>query len=202
MMGALSWPRRIVAVLIGGFCGTVARYLFSLLIQQHLGNSWPYDILLVNISGALLFALVTTLADGAFMIGPTRRLFINVGFLGAYTTFSSLALGDILLLTKGVWLPAMLYLFVSVIGGLLVGLLGEWLGMQLLRLRRGTRRIQQNGIAEATLRASAEDPTDQEISLTAVATIRMPATESTQRSLAKAPRKYILAKNLQKIPLE
>lgn len=136
MMKTLSWPRRLLAVLVGGFCGTIARYLVSLLIQSHLGNNWPYDILLINISGALLFALVTTLAEGAFMIGPTRRLFINVGFLGAYTTFSSLALGDILLLTKGALWPALLYLFVSIVGGLLVGLLGEWLGLRLLQLRR------------------------------------------------------------------
>src|SRR5256714_168222 len=132
-MNTLSWPRRIIAVLVGGFCGTIARYLFSLLIQQHLGNGWPYDILLVNISGALLFALVTTLAEGTFMIGPTRRLFINVGFLGAYTTFSSLALGDVLLVSKSMWLLAIVYLLCSFVGGLLAVLLGEWVAQRIVK---------------------------------------------------------------------
>ena len=81
MHTSLSARRRIIAVLIGGFCGTVTRYLLSLFIQSWLGKSWPYDILLINITGALVLAFVTTLADATFLVGPTRRLFINVGFL-------------------------------------------------------------------------------------------------------------------------
>ena len=112
----------------GGFLGAIARYLLSLLVQSHLGKAWPYDILLINITGALVLAFVTTLADATFLIGPTRRLFINVGFLGAYTTFSSLALGSILLFAGGNWFPALLYLFLSLIGGVLAVLVGDWLG--------------------------------------------------------------------------
>jgi len=112
----------------GGFLGAMARYLLSLLVQSHLGKAWPYDILLINITGALVLAFVTTLADATFLIGPTRRLFINVGFLGAYTTFSSLALGSILLFAGGNWFPALLYLFLSLLGGILAVLVGDWLG--------------------------------------------------------------------------
>jgi fluoride exporter len=124
----LSLPRRILAVFLGGFLGTLARYLLGLLVQRSLGNGWPYDILLINLLGAFLLALFSTLADAAILIGPTRRLFINVGFLGAYTTFSSLALGDVLLATHGQWLPAFLYLFFSVTGGILAVLLGSRCG--------------------------------------------------------------------------
>ena len=128
MAGSLSLRRRIIAVLCGGFCGTIARYLLSLFIQSHLGKAWPYDILLINVTGAFLLALITTLADATILIGPTRRLFINVGFLGAYTTFSSLALGDVLLFSAGQWLPALLYLTASLVGGMLAVLLGDWFG--------------------------------------------------------------------------
>src|SRR5437588_9532727 len=110
MSTSLSARRRLFAVLSGGFCGTITRYLLSMLIQGWLGKSWPYDILFINITGAFILALVTTLADATVLIGPTRRLLINVGFLGAYTTFSSLALGDVLLFTKDQWLLALLYL--------------------------------------------------------------------------------------------
>lgn len=130
MPTALSARRRIVAVLCGGFLGTVTRYLLSGVIQAALGKSWPYDILCINITGALVLAFVTTLADATFLIGPTRRLFINVGFLGAYTTFSSFALGDDLLLSGGQWLPALLYLVLSIAGGLLAVLAGDWLGQR------------------------------------------------------------------------
>src|SRR5476651_604219 len=104
----LSARRRILAVFAGGFCGTIARVLLSMLVQSRLGNGWPYDILLINLTGAFLIAFFTTLADTTFLIGPTRRLFINVGFLGAYTTFSSLALGDVLQFQKGHWFPGLL----------------------------------------------------------------------------------------------
>jgi fluoride exporter len=132
----LTPRRRLLAVMAGGFLGAIARYLLSLFVQSHLGKAWPYDILLINITGALALAFVTTLADATFLIGPTRRLFINVGFLGAYTTFSSLALGDILLFVGGKWLPALLYLFLSLIGGVLAVFLGDWLGQRVVGWRR------------------------------------------------------------------
>lgn len=124
----LSRQRRLLAVFTGGFCGTIARALLSMLIQAHFGNGWPYDILSINLTGAFLLAFFTSLADATFLIGPTRRLFINVGFLGAYTTFSSLALGDILQFVRGHWFPGILYLFLSIAGGILAVLLGELLG--------------------------------------------------------------------------
>ncbi len=133
MSEQLSWFRRMLAVLCGGFCGTVTRYGLSLFIQSWLGKGWPYDIFLINISGALLLAFVTALAEAAFLIGPTRRLFINIGFLGAYTTFSSLALGDVLLLTGGQLFLAILYFFASLIGGLLAVLVGDLLGSWFVR---------------------------------------------------------------------
>jgi len=129
----LSLSRRVIAVLVGGFCGTITRYLLSLLIQSYLGKGWPYDILLINITGALLLSFITTLADASFLIGPTRRLVMNVGFLGAYTTFSSLALGDVLLFANGNWLPALLYLFFSIAGGVFAVLLGDWFGQWCLK---------------------------------------------------------------------
>lgn len=138
MAGSLSARRCILAVLCGGFLGTLARYALSLGIQGWLGKGWPYDILLINLSGALLLALITTLADATFLVGPTRRILLNTGFMGAYTTFSSLALGDVLLLSKGQLVPALLYLALSLLGGISAVLLGNWLGQTLFAsVRRG-----------------------------------------------------------------
>ncbi|GAC1656496.1 MAG: hypothetical protein NVS4B7_00480 [Ktedonobacteraceae bacterium] len=95
----------------------------------------------INISGALLLAFVTTLADATFLLGPTRRLFINVGLLGAYTTFSSLALGDVLLFTKGHALAAILYLLLSMVGGIMAVLLGDWLGQACVRKVKRSRLL-------------------------------------------------------------
>ncbi len=134
MFATNSRVRRFFAVLGGGFLGTIARYWLSIFVQSHLGKSWPYDIFLINISGALLLAFVTILADTTLLIGPTRRLFINIGFLGAYTTFSSLELGAITLFLNGQWPLALLYLIASFIGGVLAVLLGEWLARMATRV--------------------------------------------------------------------
>ena len=128
MSRSLSARRRLVAVLCGGFCGTLTRYILSSLVQVWLGKGWPYDLLLINVTGALLLAFVTTLAEASFLVGPTRRLFLNVGFLGAYTTFSSFALGNVVLLRDNEWIPALLYVFLSMGGGVLAVLLGDFLG--------------------------------------------------------------------------
>jgi len=128
MASTLSARRHLCAVVSGGFFGTITRVLLSSTIQTSFGKAWPFDIFLINITGALLIALVTTLADATLLIGPIRRLFINVGFLGAYTTFSSLALGDLLLFADGHWLSASLYLVASLGSGLLAVLLGNALG--------------------------------------------------------------------------
>lgn len=136
MAQTLSARRRMLAVVGGGFCGTIVRVVLSSLIQVWLGKGWPYDILLINVTGALLLAFVTTLADATILIGPTRRLFINVGVLGAYTTFSSLALGDVLLLAKGHWLSALGYLIASGLGGIVAVLIGDLLGQWAARLAK------------------------------------------------------------------
>src|SRR5439155_26715960 len=95
------------------------------LIQSYLGKGWPYDILFINLTGACILSFVTTLAETTLLVGPTRRLFINVGFLGAYTTFSSLALGDVLLAANANALAALVYLVLSMTGGVLAALLGD-----------------------------------------------------------------------------
>jgi CrcB protein len=137
----LSRQRRWLAVLGGGFLGAITRYLLSAAMQTVLGKGWPYDIFVINLTGAFVLALVTALADTTTLIGPTRRLFINVGFLGAYTTFSSMALGDVLLLGQGRWLAASVYLLLSVPGGIALALLGDTAGRWLAKQRRRTAAL-------------------------------------------------------------
>ena len=167
MSQALSARRRLVAVLCGGFFGTLARYLLSGLMQAWLGKGWPYDILLINITGALLLSFVTALADATFLVGSTRRLFINVGFLGAYTTFSSFTLGTDLLLSGSQWLPALLYVLVSIIGGVVAVMLGDWLGQWLISkvqrpslLAKTTRRLTGMLPAFPTHQTASDDNLD------------------------------------------
>jgi fluoride exporter len=131
--------RRLLAVFCGGFMGTIARYLLSREIQGLLGSAWPYDILLINVTGAFMLAFLTMLAEATFLIGPTRRLLLNVGFLGAYTTFSSLALGDVTLFSKQEIFLALLYLICSLVGGIVAVLLGQISSLWLLQYVKSKR---------------------------------------------------------------
>jgi CrcB protein len=136
----LSARRRILAVVGGGFCGTLLRFMLSSLIQGWLGKAWPYDIFFINVTGAFVLAFVTTLADATLLVGPTRRLFINVGLLGAYTTFSSLALGDVQLISSGAWLSALGYVLASGLGGIVAVLIGDQLGQWCVsKVKRSSR---------------------------------------------------------------
>jgi CrcB protein len=157
--------RRLLAVLTGGFLGTTTRALLGPFIQAHLGKGWPYDILLINVTGAFLLACLTTVADAAILLGPTRRLFITVGFLGAYTTFSSLMLGDLLLFFAGKSVLALLYLLASVVGGILAIILGSLLGNLLIRkiqrlARSAYKRRKTQSLAEQTMRVSSSTDID------------------------------------------
>ncbi|GCE28166.1 putative fluoride ion transporter CrcB 2 [Dictyobacter alpinus] len=136
MVKKADYLQRILLVFAGGFLGTITRYLLSQAIQGAWGKSWPYDIFLINITGAFILALLSTLADATLFIGPRLRLLLNVGFLGAYTTFSTLALGDITLLTNQQLIPALLYLICSLGGGLIAVLLGQLAGLWLIRLKK------------------------------------------------------------------
>ncbi len=131
--------KRLLAVFCGGFLGTLARYLLSHAVQGMLGNGWPYDILLINVTGAFVLALLTMFAEVSLFIGPTRRLFLNVGFMGAYTTFSSLALGDATLFSEQKIFLALLYLVCSLLGGIVAVLLGQMSGHWLIRYVKSMR---------------------------------------------------------------
>ena len=141
---SLPLSRRLLAVFCGGFFGTIVRYLLSMLIQSYLGKSWPYDILIINITGAFVLAFITTLADASVLIGPTRRFFIYLGFIVFYTTFSSLALGDVLLFANGRLLLALLYLVLSITGGVIAVLAGDVSGQW--SIRQIKNRMKPRGI--------------------------------------------------------
>jgi CrcB protein len=110
---------------IGGFFGAVTRYAVSLWIGQKWGRSFPLGTFFVNVSGSFLIALVMSLLTERFMANPQWRLFLAVGFLGAYTTFSTFELETGSLLRDGEWLIAVLNVVFSVIAGFIALKIGE-----------------------------------------------------------------------------
>jgi CrcB protein len=83
----------LLLVFLGSGLGGFSRYVISNMIYHHLGRHFPWGTLLVNASGCLLMGIFYTLLLTRFAShAPQIRLFLLVGFLGGYSTFSSFAL--------------------------------------------------------------------------------------------------------------
>jgi CrcB protein len=122
---------KILVIGLGGFLGSVARYLAAQWIGQNWGRNFPLGTFLVNVSGCFLIGLLMTLFTERFMVSPHWRLFFVVGFLGAYTTFSTFEYETGELLKDGELLIALLNIALSVIIGFIALKTGEALAKSL-----------------------------------------------------------------------
>lgn len=77
----------ILLVALGGALGAVARYLVGAAFAQRLGPQWPWGTLFINLSGCLLVSLF--LGAGSERMDSNLRYLLPIGFVGAYTTFST-----------------------------------------------------------------------------------------------------------------
>jgi|MudIll2142460700_1097286.scaffolds.fasta_scaffold208744_2 CrcB protein len=110
---------------LGGFLGAVARYTVALWVGQKWGRTFPLGTFVVNISGSFLISLLMSLFTERFMVSPQVRLFLVVGFIGAYTTFSTFEYETGNLLKDGEWSIALANVILSVIAGFVALKLGE-----------------------------------------------------------------------------
>ena len=120
-----------LAVLVGGSLGALARYGLMTLVERRTLAVFPWDVFLVNLSGCFLVGLIVSALVDRHHTPEWLRVGLVLGFLGAYTTFSTFAqdLYD-LGLGRHYW-EAALNLFASVGGGVLAVIAGTWLGRML-----------------------------------------------------------------------
>jgi len=115
----------ILIIGFGGFVGAVSRYGLALWIGQRWGRTFPLGTFVINVSGSFLIGLFMTLMAERFTVNPQWRLLLVVGFLGAYTTFSTFEYETGTLLKDGEWTFAMLNIILSVVAGFIALKLGE-----------------------------------------------------------------------------
>lgn len=118
---------KIFAVAIGGAAGAVLRHLINSSPLQHFFKPFPFPTFFINITGSFLIGFLLFLLIEKFQISENLRLAIFVGFLGAYTTFSTFELEIWNLIEENRFVIAFLYLFFSVLVGFIGIVIGVWM---------------------------------------------------------------------------
>jgi len=123
---------QILLVGAGGFVGSALRYTVSGLVHRAIPFAgFPYGTLVVNLVGCLAIGLLTGLAESRQVIGPELRMFLFLGLLGGFTTFSTFAYEGVQLIHHGEFAKVL----ASVMLHVLVGFLAVWLGHAITSVR-------------------------------------------------------------------
>ncbi len=125
--------RHFLLVALFGAIGAVARYGSGLAVAHWLGDRFAYATLAVNVLGCFLLAMLAHVSTATELVSPELRIALGVGFLGAFTTFSTFGYETMKFAEDGVWHLAV----GNVAANLALGLLAVWGGLILARYAFG-----------------------------------------------------------------
>jgi CrcB protein len=118
----------LLLIALGGAAGATTRYLVDAWIAQRAGGAFPWGTLVVNVSGSLILGLLFALAVERGVLPASVRGPLLIGFIGAYTTFSTLMLESWRLIEDGAVVLGMVNLvgssmigMIALVGGLMIG---------------------------------------------------------------------------------
>lgn len=112
---------------LGGFIGTVARYLSQQLVYKYYPVTFPYGTLAVNLLGCFLIGIFYALSERGNVLTPEWRMFLTTGFCGGFTTFSAFTLESVQLITHRDYLYFLIYAVASVVLGITATFAGTWM---------------------------------------------------------------------------
>ncbi len=120
----------IAGVAIAGALGALARYGLGGWLTARLPGAFPWETFIINISGSFIIGLLFVIFTEKLMPHPALRASLMVGFVGAYTTFSTFSLETFRLIEdRAIGLAA-----ANVVGSVVAGLLAVWLGVVVARV--------------------------------------------------------------------
>lgn len=114
----------IIAVAVGGALGAVGRYLLGNAVSKTIGSALPWGTFLINLSGCFAMGLLMTVIVERELLPVAWRLFLCVGLLGGFTTFSSFGYESLMLLLEGNLAAAASYAGGSVVLGMFAAGMG------------------------------------------------------------------------------
>jgi CrcB protein len=120
----------VMLVGLGGALGSILRYLVGGWVHALVPlSTFPFGTLIVNVSGCLAIGVVGGLSDARQLFGPAARVFLMIGILGGFTTFSSFAYETLALARDA----ALARAFLNVVAQVVLGLAAAWIGYSLAR---------------------------------------------------------------------
>jgi fluoride exporter len=122
--------QKYVLIAFGGALGSLARYWVGSAVASRMGTRFYYGTFVVNITACLIIGFSLTWLGQRTDINPAWKFLIPIGFVGAYSTFSTYEWETFTMLETGAFLIAALYVTLSI----LVGLIAVWAGVLLARL--------------------------------------------------------------------
>ncbi|MBM96611.1 MAG: fluoride efflux transporter CrcB [Oceanospirillaceae bacterium] len=121
----------ILWIAAGGALGAVSRYWVATSVFTWAGKPFPYGTLSVNLLGSLVIGMAYVWLVQQEWGSEHHKHLVMVGFLGAFTTFSTFSLESVGMLEQQRWTAAFAYIFSSLIGCMLATVVGMWLARQL-----------------------------------------------------------------------
>jgi len=119
---------KLLAVGLGGFLGSIARYITVRLVDEKYNSVFPYGTLTVNIVGCFLIGFIYSIAARNFSLTENWRLFLGAGFCGGFTTFSAFAWENLNLIQQKHFAETAIYILASLVVGVVSVLVGVWIG--------------------------------------------------------------------------
>lgn len=115
---------RFLVICAGGAIGTAARYLISLLAARILGADFPFGTLVVNLLGSFLVGFVQQVGMASAIMPLDLRLFLTVGILSGFTTYSAFSYETVRMVHDGAWPQAVVYVVLTTTFALTMCVLG------------------------------------------------------------------------------
>ncbi|MBN1368353.1 MAG: fluoride efflux transporter CrcB [Dehalococcoidales bacterium] len=120
--------QQLLFLALAGALGTLSRYALSGLIQKITGIAFPWGTLIINATGGLIIGYIMQLALNTDIIPANLRVIVTIGFLGAFTTFSTFSYETVKLLEDGAFVLGALNVILNVVIGLGATFIGMLLG--------------------------------------------------------------------------
>ena len=122
--------QKYLLIALGGALGSVARYVVGTSVSNRMGIRFPYGTLIINISACLIIGFSLEVLNRHANVNPAFRYLIPIGFIGAYSTFSTYEWETLSTLRSGAFMLAGMY----AVGSLILGLAATWCGVALADL--------------------------------------------------------------------